>query len=128
MKQVKTAVFIAAALSLMFFASCGGGSSNSGSSNNKPAVSLSVQTNSVKAYFGVSKTIPVTAQNTDFTVSTNPTSGSGCVKNGSNVVCKPTAAGTYTVTLTATADTSKKVSATVTVPELEIFSGNGQTL
>ena len=121
MKQVKTAVFIAVALSLMLFASCGGDSSN------KSAASLSVQTNSVKAYVGSSETISVTAQNTDFTVSANP-AGSGCVKNAKNVVCTPTAAGVYTVTLTATADTSKKASATVTVPEMEIFVGKEQTL
>ena len=131
MKHLKSAVSITV-IFLLFFTGCGGG----GGSSTPPftptppptqGVSLSITTQTVKAYVGEPKTISVTAQNTDFTVSATP-SGSGCVKSGNNVVCTPTASGNYTVTVTATADTTKKVSATVTVPEMEIIAGDGQTL
>ena len=125
--------FIATVIISMFFIACGDNKGNSGNNNNNnqngnmPTISMS-QSN-VKAYVGDVKTIPVTAQYTDFTVTASP-SGSGCAKSANNaaVTCTPTASGTYTVTVTATADTTKRVTATVTVPELEIFNGGKQTL
>ena len=124
MNHLKKNGFITLAIFSMFFAACGGGSPTPPPP--PPAVSLSMAS-SVKAYVGESKTIPVTAQNTDFTVSVSQ-SGCGCEKSGNNIVCTPTVSGAYTVTATATADAAKKVSATVTVPELEVLGGNSQTL
>ena len=130
MSPLKKTGFITLAIFSMFFAACGGDSTSNkqrdGNNNNQPVVSLSMAS-SVKAYVGESKTIPVMTQNTDFTVSVSQ-SGSGCIKSGSNIVCTPTASGNYTVTATATADALKKVSAALTVPELEIITGDGQTL
>lgn len=127
MSPLKKSVFIATTIFLMFFIACG--------RNTPPAqppaqssASISITTQTVKAYVGGSATIPVTAQNTDFTISSVSPSGLNCTKNGYNVTCTPTASGSYTVTVTATADATKQVSATVTVPELEISAGNGQTL
>ena len=130
MKYQKIYGLIITAIISMFFVACGGGSSSGenrdGNNNNPPVVNISMAS-SVKTYVGEQKTIPVTVQNTDFTVSVSQ-SGSGCIKSGSNIVCTPTMSGNYTVTATATADAAKKVSATVTVPELEILGGNNQTL
>jgi len=131
MSPLKKSGFITLAIFSMFFAACGGDSTSNkqrdGNNNNQPVVSLSMAS-SVKAYVGESKTIPVTVQgNTSFTVYVDK-SGSGCVKSGNNIVCTPTVSGNYTVTATATADAAKKVSASLTVPELEIITGNGQTL
>ena len=128
MRRPKRAGFITAVAVVvsMFFIACGGGSSDQNSrdnNNNSTPVSLSA-IQSFSVYVGESKTFPVTTQNTDFTVSVSPASGSGCVKNGDALTCRPTAAGIYTVTLTATADTSKKSTTTVTAPELEIFGDN----
>ena len=126
MNTLKKSLFITTVIISMFFIACGSdGPSNN--NNNPQSASISITTQAVKAYVGGSTTIPVTARNTDFTVSAP--SNSGCVKSGENaVVCKPSASGIYTVTITATVDASKNVSATVTVPELEFFAGNGQTL
>ena len=124
MKQVKTAAFITAVISLMFLAACGGG----GSSSDAPF--LSIQTATVNAYVGETATIQVTARNTDFTVSVSPATGSGCAKSGNNVVCTTSAVGTYTVTVTAIADTTKSVSATVAVtnPAAQIAAGYAHTI
>ena len=116
---------------LALFTACGdGGSSNNngGGNNNQSSVSVSITPASVTAYFGESKSIPVTTQNTDFTISVSPASGSGCIKSGNNIVCTPTASGTYSVKATATADTTKSVTATVRVPELEILGGGNDEL
>ena len=127
----KRAGFITIAIISMFFAACGGDSTSNknrdGNKYNPPAINLSMAS-SVKAYVGESKTIPVTVQgDTSFTVSVDK-SGSGCEKSGNNIVCKPAASGTYAVTATATADAAKKVTATLTVPEIEVMGGNNQTL
>ena len=93
-------------------------------------MNISITTQQVKAYVDEPVEIPVTAQNTDFTVSIIPTTGLTCGKNekGDSVICTPAAAETYTVTITAIADTSKKVPVTVTVPELEITGKTELTL
>ena len=129
MTHCKRVGFITTAIISMFFIACGGGGSNGGNNNNRNdnAPSISISQSAVKAYVGEPKTINVTAKNTDFEVSVSP-SGSGCAKSDNGVTCTPTAAGMYTVTVTATVDASKRVTAMVTVPELEIFGGNGQTL
>ena len=124
---MKMSGIITAAMFLMFFSACGG---NSGKNNdNNQSVSISI-TQSLNVRVGESKTLQVTRHNTDdFTLSVSPTYGSGCEKSGNNaVVCTPIAAGTYTVTVTATVDTLKNSNATVTVPELEILSENQQIL
>lgn len=127
MKNLKNAVFMTAALSLMFFAACGGGDDN----KKNPTISIAPMTATI--YVGETKSLEVTATNTDFTVATAPSTGStapatgaGCVKSGSNVACTPTEGGEYDVTVTATANTSRKSTAKITVPELEI-SGNTTT-
>ena len=114
-------------LAVLFITGCGDDGGNNGK---KPSVNLSIQAGDVTAYVGVQKTIPVTATNTDFTVSVNPSTGSGCVRSqkDDSVVCTPAKAGTYTVTITATADATKKVEKTVRVPEGELFAGDEQIL
>ena len=99
---------------LMFFAACGGESNN----DNPGSVTISIAPATENVAVGASKTFTVKAQNTDFAVSVSPVSGLGCVKSGNNaVICTPVAAGTYNVTVTATADTSKIASATFVVSE-----------
>jgi len=113
---------MAIVLSLTFLAACGGGKGgNVTPTPPQPVVSLSVTTLPVKARVGEPKTIPVTRNNTpDFNI-TSPANGAGCQKSGvSAIVCSPTAAGNYPVTLAATADASKTASLTVTVPEMEL--------
>ncbi|MCL2518536.1 MAG: hypothetical protein FWF15_08245 [Oscillospiraceae bacterium] len=120
MSCLKKMVFVIAAVFLMFCIACGdnkGGNKND--NNNQLKVSITIQS-SLTVRVGESRTVPVSTQNTGFTVSVNPASGSGCTKDGDAVTCRPTASGTYTVTVTATADTSKAPSMTVRVPELEI--------
>jgi probable HAF family extracellular repeat protein len=57
-----------------------------------------------------------------------PGLGSGCAKSGIYAVaCTPTAAGTYTVTVTAVADTTKSASATLTVSPLTTVSYPNET-
>jgi len=128
MRQLKRVGLITAAIFLIFFTACGGGN-NKNDDNNAKVVDISI-TQALTARVGETKPLTVTRQNTDdFTVSVTPTSGSGCVKSDSNTVsCTPTAAGDYTVTVTASADPSKTSKATVTVPDLEIFDGVEQTL
>ena len=125
---MKRALSITAAISLLLFTACGGGN-NSDAPDITPTVSISI-TQTLNVHVGETKTLNVTRQNTnDFTVSVSPASGSGCAKSANDtVVCAPTAAGKYTVTVEATADTSKKSSSIVTVPELEIFGDTEITL
>jgi protein-disulfide isomerase len=112
----KNAGFIAAIMSLMLFSACGGNGNNNNSPLPPPVVSIYISPPTAKVTVGDSKPFTVTAQNTDFTLSVNPVSGSGCVKSGNNAVtCTPTAAGTYTITVTAAADPSKKATAQITV-------------
>jgi len=118
MKQAKTAALITAAMSLMLFAACGGSSNNNPVKPPDNPPSVSVPVTPISAYVGVPVTIQVTAKNTDFNVSSS--TGLSCSKSGGNVVCTPSAVGTYTVTVTATADPSKSVSATVTVSDITI--------
>ena len=120
--KIKT---IALALALpLLAAACGGDKGNSKGNNNN--VSISIAASSVKALYGKSTIIQVTTANTDFTVTAPP--GSGCAKRDSaGIACNPAAAGSYLVTATATADTSKYVTVTVSVPEAEIESGGLST-
>ena len=109
MKHLKTKGVIIA-LSLTFLIACGG------SKTKKPPASLSVAPQ-VSVRVGESKTVPVTAQNTDFTVSADKT-GSGCARaDDKSIVCTPTATGEYHLTLTATANKSITARLTVNVSE-----------
>ena len=117
MRCLRAIGLFAAEISLLLFVACGGGGSKN---DDKLPVSVSI-TQSTRVRIGESKTIPVSTQNTDFTATVSPASGSGCAKEGSAVKCTPTLTGTYTVTVTATEDTSKKSSLVLTVPELEIL-------
>ena len=130
MNLLKKSRFIATTVFLMFFTAC---------SDNKPpvlpkTVSISI-TQTLSLRVGETATLNVTRQNTDdFKLSVNPASGSGCVKSGNSAVtCKPTMADIYTITVSATADETKKASATVTVTDNQqatysvSFNTNGGT-
>ena len=114
----KVAGFIPAAMFLMFFAGCGGRSSNEGV-RNPPVVNISISQPTVNMRVGETRTIPVTTQNTDFTFLVSPASGSGCARSGGSVVCTPSVADTYIITVTATADATKSVAVTLNVSEKE---------
>jgi len=118
MSPLKKSVFITAAIFFMSFIACGGGNNNGADTRVNPpsVVNISI-TPTANALVGETKTIPVTTQNTDFTVSVSPASGSECNKSGANVVCTPTTAGTYNITVTATADNTKRAVCILTVTE-----------
>jgi len=107
MKHHKRTGFITTAIFLMFYTACGGKGDNSD-------VTISISPMSpVITRVGESRTLNVDVRNTNnaaFELSVLPESGSGCVKNGGNVVCTPTAEGTYYVTVTAVANTLRFVS------------------
>ena len=109
MRYIKVIGFIISLMFLMLFVACAG---NSGTDD----VRISI-TPSLSLRVGETGTLNVTRQNTaDFTLPAGMASGSGCVKCGNNaVICTPTAAATYSITVTATADTTKKATSTVTV-------------
>ena len=101
MRYLKRTGFAFAVTSLLIFTACGFfGNSQKNSfqdvpgnaGDNKVEISIT-QTLSVRV--GETKTLYVTRRNTnDFTLSVNPTSGSGCIKSGNDAVkCTPTAAG-----------------------------------
>jgi len=118
--MIKKTVIVTTVMFLMLFTACGGMNNlwkNPGNKNNTD-VSISIS-QSMTIRVGESGILRVTRRNTDdFTISVNPAIGSGCSKSGNNAVtCTPTAPGTYIVTVTASADTLKKASATVTVSE-----------
>ena len=132
MKYSKIAGFIIAIIFLMSFTACNGdggsnkgtplvpgaGSDSTGSDNNPRTVSISI-TQSLNMLVGETKTLQVIRRNTDdFTVSVSPASGSDCMKTGNDaVICVALLAGTYAVTVTATADTSKSATAVLTVKQ-----------
>jgi len=86
-------------------------------------VSISISPSIASVTVGESRSFAVTRQNTDFTLSVSPASGSGCVRNGNTVTCTPTTEGTYTVTVTAVADATKTASATLTAT---VSGGSGE--
>ena len=109
---------------LLLLTACGGGNTpntanNNNGNNDQPSVSIYMVSTS-SAIVGETKTISVTianTQNTSFTVSVIPASGSGCNRSGGDVVCSPTIAGTYNITVSADADNTKKVTCVLTVTE-----------
>jgi len=111
---------IATAIFLMFFSACGGGNGNGGSNStpstspsDPPAISISPINATIAV--GESRTFTVSPQNSSFTFT--PPANSGCVANaGSNtIVCTPTAAGTYSITVTASSGARGNATATLTV-------------
>ena len=95
MKYLKRMGLFAAAMSLPLLAACGGsGNNNYNNNNNPPSVSISIMPPATLTMLvGESTTlnVAVTPQDTVFTVSVVPASGSGCVKSGNNAVaCTPT--------------------------------------
>jgi hypothetical protein len=115
-------------LSLLLLTACGGGGGSNNNNNDnggtKPTVSVKISPQpSASVVIGESTIFTVTTQNTGFDLTVVPSSGHGCSKSGNSVTCAPTAAGDYTLTVTASADTSKKETATLNVsapePELE---------
>ena len=78
-------------------------------------VSINISPSTAEGMTNDQKTFTVTMENSDdFTLSVIPASGHGCVKSGGNVVCTPTVAGTYEITVTAEADKTKTAAATFT--------------
>jgi formylglycine-generating enzyme required for sulfatase activity len=69
-------------------------------------VEISQDTATVKT--GQPVTFTVTTQNTGFDLSVSPETGAGCVRTDNTVVCTPTAANNYTLTITATVDSTVK--------------------
>ena len=114
MYYLKKTVFITATIFSLFLIGCGG-ESKPDSPPTTPVVSLSISPTTANVTVGESRTFTVTHQNTDFTLSAPSTAG--CARSGNTVTCMPTVAGTYTVTVTSTADTSKTTSATIMVSE-----------
>jgi len=133
MKYLKIMGLFAAAMSLLLFAACGGGSGNNNNNkkNDPPPVSVSISImppTTLTMLVGESKTlnVTVTPQDTNFTVSVVPASGSGCEKSGNNAVtCTPTAADKYTVTVTADATKTATAQINVMEEEVEIDEGAG---
>ena len=123
MKRLNQAGFITAVMILMLFAACGsGGIINDDRNNNPSSVNISI-TRSLSMFIGETKTLVVTRQNTDDFTLSSP-AGSGCLKSDANTVrCTPTAAGTYTITVTATDDTTKKATSALTVTNAIVSSG-----
>jgi uncharacterized protein YjdB/alpha-tubulin suppressor-like RCC1 family protein len=82
-----------------------------------PAFPLKLSmTGTLRMVSGETKTLAVTVENTDYTVSVSPATGLTCTKSGNNAInCVASAGGRYTVTATAVADTSTKARAFVTV-------------
>ncbi|MDR1728677.1 MAG: SUMF1/EgtB/PvdO family nonheme iron enzyme [Acidobacteriota bacterium] len=72
-------------------------------------VSVAITPGYASGTVGEKTAFEVTAQNTDFTVATDPATGAGCAKKaGEDVVeCAPTKPGVYTVTVTATGDATQ---------------------
>jgi len=100
----------------MFFAACGDGKKAAPTEKQTDPATISISQPS-SARVGELKTLTVTRRNTpDFNLTVTPASGSGCGKrNVDTVDCTPTAAGTYAITVTATADATVKAIATLTV-------------
>ena len=122
------------ALLILSLTACGGGGGGSKPGNpGQKTVSISILPKTASVEIGKSVTLTVNAQNTDFTVSSTPASGSGCVKSGGSVACTPTRAGTYDITVTASADTTKTATARITVSnppvpvhEIEVIESPGE--
>ena len=106
---------------LLFLAACGGNSKKSRPDALSKPVSISILPETALVEAGARVTLNVTAQNTDFTVSVNPTYGN-CVKSGYSAVCTPVATGTYDVIVIATADNTKTATARITVMVLADFN------
>ena len=115
MKYLRAMGIMASALLFLILTACGGNNGDkSRISNPTPTLTLSPIT--ARIALGKSETFTVTATNTDFTVT-----GDGCAKNSSTtVICTPTKAGTYELTVTAAADTTLTRKATITVVEVDI--------
>ena len=119
MQYPKRAGFIVAAMCFVFFAACEGERRVSNSSEDNPFVQISIsQFGTAKMRLGESRTIHVTTVNTDFTLSSP--ADAGCVKNGEFVICTPVSEGKYDIKVTATADTKKSATTTITVEFVSI--------
>jgi formylglycine-generating enzyme required for sulfatase activity len=103
---------------MLLLSACGGGSGSTGNggnneNNNNTAVKVAISPMTATVRIGGSASFIVTAQNTDYTIDVS--TDAGCSKNSNTITCVPTVSGNFTLTVAATADTSKKVSATLTV-------------
>ena len=118
MSFLKKTAFITTIILLIFLIACGGSGNNNNPppENNTPYVSISIA-QSLSMFVGETKAFTVTRHNTDdFTLSVSPATGSGCIKSGNNAVtCTPTVVGTYSITVTATADTTRSTTTILTV-------------
>jgi formylglycine-generating enzyme required for sulfatase activity len=117
---LKTVVFIAVAMPLLFLTACGG----DGKKQAEPQVSVPTVSPAAPppVVAGEAVTLTVTADS-DFTVSTSPTAGITCTPTSgtpttTSVTCTPTVAGGYTVAITPVKDTTKAKSVTITATPL----------
>jgi formylglycine-generating enzyme required for sulfatase activity len=113
---LKTVVFIAVAMPLLFLTACGG----DGKKQAEPQVSVPTISPAAPppVVAGDAVTLTVTADS-DFTVSTSPTAGITCTPTSgtpttTSVTCTPTVAGGYTIAITPVKDTTKAKSVTIT--------------
>jgi formylglycine-generating enzyme required for sulfatase activity len=110
-------VFIAAMVPLLLLTACGDDSKKKENVN----ITISPVTKDIHLGQSTSFTVTVTgSSNTVFDLSTAPTTGAECSITGNTVVCTPTAANDYTLTVTAKADTTKTKTATLKVTEVSI--------
>ncbi|MDR0842160.1 MAG: DUF3466 family protein [Acidobacteriota bacterium] len=118
----KRALFISAALFLLFFTACGDDgkkSSPTPTPTPTPSISISAATPSIKA--GDSVTLTVVAKDTEIVWPDKSGNTATYNVSGSTATWTPPAvAGTYTFTVKAKADTAKTSSVTVTVVEYAV--------
>ena len=77
---------------------------------NEVGITIDPTTKSITA--GEAAVFTVTAVNTDFTMTVDEVAG--CVRDGAAITCTPTADGTYELTVKATADDTKTMTAVIT--------------
>jgi len=113
MKNLRMKEIIIALLLTSFLIACGGGNDNNNTPPT-PAVSIAITPASATAFTDKDSapfSVAISGStNTGYTVTASPATGAGCpagAQSGSTFRCKPTAAGTYTITATASADSTK---------------------
>jgi formylglycine-generating enzyme required for sulfatase activity len=127
---LKTVVFIAVAMPLLFLTACGG----DGKKQAEPQVSVPTVSPAAPppVVAGEAVTLTVTADS-DFTVSTSPTAGITCTPTSgtpttTSVTCTPTVAGGYTIAITPVKDATKAKSVTITATPLISVSVSTDTI
>ena len=81
-------------------------------------VGISIAPSQAVIVLGHSETFTVATARTDFHMDVD--SAAGCVASGNEIICTPTAAGEYRLTVTATADTTKTMTSDITINEVGV--------